>query len=301
MFVVATLWQEVVHPFLCESQGCFYSEIITLGYCIGWFVEILFFFLRRVQSFGYLCAYFDEIALLATIFLLKRESISTELFIVSIWFLKVVKSRYFGVEVLITVLNFNVRDNRLVYRVFLVFLSIFIVIVNKVRIVHDIFQKVRSMQSHCHKYSLWTDALLISQCELMFILRIDDLVLEDCCSIVDSYRLRALPYKFEEKVVCEFGVDVSSIRLVECWPLFPLAVFLSPVGDWFKSFHEFRIGWVNLLHKHEIYLFGLRNVAVDLWKYSTGSSDFALVAVIVFVSKPQNPLLMQQGASQLFL
>ena len=83
---------------------------------------------------------------------MERETISGVMMLVTIFFNKIDKGRHMRVKVFIPFFNFKIRSDIFFDSILSVVISFFVVIINKVRIVHNIFQEMRSINTSTDKH-----------------------------------------------------------------------------------------------------------------------------------------------------
>lgn len=163
--------------------------------------------------------------------------------LMAILFHKVDKGWHVWVKVFISFFNFKIRSDIFLNSILSIVISFFIVIINKMRIVHHIFQEMRSENTSTNKYWLAFNNLLRRCSKFMFELCLWTLMLHYSC-VFKNYRFfRLWFYKIIKCIIGGFHIHRSSFRLIKCRPIIPLIVMVF----WFKGLHV--LGWLrhNLL------------------------------------------------------
>jgi hypothetical protein len=235
--------------------------------------------------------YFDKIFLIDCIPLMKREAKSSVIRLRSILLNKIDKTRDMWEVILVTLLNFYIGTDILLNSIFSITLSIPIVIVDKMRILHHIFQKMWSINSSTNKNWIAFDYFIWRGCENMFLTFARALVLYYHCLVVYFYFFRATFYIIIECVIGSFHVNRTSFWLIQWRPGVPLKLIL-----WFESPHIFRRFINNLINVQRLNL-SLRffKSGIDLHYSLASCFDITFSCIYISVAKPKCSLFVNKG------
>jgi len=187
-----------------------------------------------------------------------------------------------SIEILVALINFHIGSHVLLNPVLNVRLSIFEIIINKMRIVHYFLQEMRSIDASTNKYWFPLNYLVGRGCKSMLIFAFDSLVFYDWGAIINYCFISVRFYIKIKSIIGGFHIHWTSFRLVQSWPLIPFLRFFR-----LECFHVLGWFWYDVLHVQRLYFFlSMVKIRVENPYSLISSYDVPLTNVNIFVSKP---------------
>ena len=180
-------------------------------------------------------SHLNEIAILQCIPGMERETICSIMMFMTVFFDEVNKIGHVWVKVFISFINFKVGGGIFFNSVLSVMISLFVIVINKVRIVHNILQEMRSKNSSTDKdrFSFNNFAWRCSKFMLEFTLW--TLMFYNCCVIVNFCFLSLRFNKTIKCIIGGFHIYRSSFWLIKWRPIIPFIWMFR-----FEYLHIFR-------------------------------------------------------------
>jgi hypothetical protein len=247
----------------------------------SWF-EIFYLLIYWGQFIAGHWAQFQKMPRFDSIPPMKRKSIGTKVHLFVVLLDKVHKWREMRIKIFIPLINFHIRTDVLFNTILQITLSVFEIIVYKMRIIHNLFQEMRSIDASTDEHRSTLNYFVGRGSKFVLEFIFTTLVLHHWSILVYNYSIFMWFYIKMKSLIGTFHINWASIRLIQRWPIIPLLKFL-----WLERSYVFGRLLHDMFHVKRLYLLlTMLKIGVDHSHSLISRFDVSLSGVNIFVSKP---------------